>query len=47
MVSSSVSRTSISQGKSTPSAASAVRMTLRMKAHLLSLTLGTSDVMGI
>ena len=47
MVASLVRLTSISQGKSTPSAARAVRMTLRTKARWPSLTPGTSAVMGI
>ena len=43
-----VSSTSTSQGKSTPSAARAVRITLRMKAQLLSLAApGMSAVTGI
>ena len=46
MASSSVSSTSTSQGKSTPSAASAVRITLRIKARWPSFTPGTSAVMG-
>ena len=43
-----VSSTSTSQGKSTPSAARAVRMTLRIRAQLPWLAApGTSAVTGI
>ena len=47
MPASPVTSTSTSQGKSTPSAASAVRMTLRRKLRVPSLTPGTSAVTGI
>ena len=47
IASSLVMSTSTSQGKSTPSAARAVRITLRMKARRSSLMPGTSAVTGI
>ena len=47
ILASPVTRTSTSQGKSTPWAARAVRITFRMKARILSLIPGTSAVTGM